>query len=161
MEPVQYTAERQAEAVTLYFDQGAAKALETIGCGRSTLYRWIGDELSRDTKKAEADAKDATLRQSALRQHLRERLITVAVRQLDRVLDPYPVATAFGGVVELPEPPAGEVQKLMVAVGIALDKYRLEMGEHTDRTQVVTLGVIESEIQRLEAELGKRAPENA
>jgi hypothetical protein len=45
----------------------------------------------------------------------------------------------------------------MVAAGIALDKYRLEMGEATGREETLTLSAVERGIALLEAQQSEDA----
>lgn len=49
-------------------------------------------------------------------------------------------------------------QALSIGVGTFEDKYRLEMGESTGRTETLTLGLVEQNIQRLEAQLAANDP---
>lgn len=88
-------------------------------------------------------------------------MVYTYLRLIDRCSEQVKVITKDGVEIDLPEPPADAVQKLATAAAILIDKLRLELGESTGRTESVTLGFVESEIQKLEAELGNVAPGNA
>ena len=138
-----YTAEQKAEAIRLYVEVGPDEAARTIGCGRMTIYRWLSD-TSVPSEKREAERLATIARHQAKREALREALLDAAL--------------AGAAAIDTHDPKG--FQALSIGVGTFLDKYRLEMGESTGRTETLTLGFMESEVERLEIELGKRAPAN-
>lgn len=144
-----YTEIERQMALDIYRDRGATAAAKEIGCSRQAIYDWIGDEASTDT----SDLKQKAERDAIYRGLLRTRLIRTALRLVDRCTEPFVVYDKDGHPHELDEPPGFEVQKMMTAVAIALDKYRLEMGESTERTEKVTIGTLESELEQLNKEL--------
>lgn len=150
MSTAAYTDVERQMALDIYRARGATAAAKEIGCARQTIYDWLGEELSDD----ESDLKTRAERHTVYRLLVRDRLIRLALRLTDRCTEPYVLYDKDGNPVELEEPPGYEVQKLMTAAGIAIDKYRLEMGESTGRTESITVGVLEAELARLEAGLG-------
>lgn len=138
-----YTDEQKAEAVRLYVEVGPDEAAKQIGCSRRAIYDWLG-LYSVQTKKPDERRAETEARHTAKREALREALLDAAL----------------SGASALDTADPKGFQALAVGVGIFLDKYRLERGESTGRTETLTLGLVESEVQRLEAELGKRAPAN-
>lgn len=132
-----YTEEQKAEAVRLYIELGPDEAAKQIGCSRRSVYDWLG-LYGVQTKKPEEFRAETEIRHTAKREALREALLDGALM----------AASALDT-----DDPKG-FQALTVGIGVLLDKYRLERGEHTDRTQHVTIGLIEREVERLEAELG-------
>jgi transposase-like protein len=139
-----YTDEQKAEAVRLYVEVGASAAAREIGCSRDTVYEWlalyptsVGDEKEKERREARVLAREA--KREAAR---------------DAMLDAwFAGAVTAAGIASDPKQ-ARAYQSLSIGAATFQDKFRLEMGEHTDRTQVVTLGLIEREVERLEAELG-------
>ena len=143
-----FTQEQKAEAVKLYLEVGPEEAAKAIGCSKRSIYGWLG-EFCIDVKdeKREQRRQETALRHEAKREALREALLDAALL----------------GVASLnPADPKG-YQALAIGTATFIDKYRLENGEATGKTETVTLtsGLLESEIQRLENELGKRAPADA
>lgn len=131
-----YTEAQKAEAVKLYVELGPDEAAKQIGCSRRSIYGWLGLH-GVQTKKPEEFRVETEIRHTAKREALREALLDGALM----------AASALDT-----DDPKG-FQALTVGIGVLLDKYRLERGEHTDRTQVVTVGLIEAEIQRLETQV--------
>lgn len=145
-----YTELERQMAIDIYRDRGATAAAKEIGCSRQAIYDWLGEEMSTD----DSDLKERAERHTVYRGLLRDRLIRTALRLVDRCTEPFVAYDKEGMPHELEEPPGFEVQKMMTAAGIALDKYRLEMGESTGRTESITIGALEAELTRLNAELG-------
>lgn len=140
-----YTDEQKAEAVRLYVELGPDEAARTIGCSRRAIYGWLGMH-GVQTKKPDEQRAETEARHAAKREALREALLDAALQ---------------GAAAVDTSDPKG-YQALAIGVGTFLDKYRLENGESTGRTESLTLtaDLLESEIQRLENELGKQAPAN-
>lgn len=140
-----YTAEQKAEAVRLYIEHGPDAAARQIGCSRRAVYHWLGLH-GVQTKRPEEVRAETEIRHTAKREALREALLDGALM----------------GASALDTADPKGFQALTVGIGVLIDKYRLERGEHTDRTQVVTIGWIEQQVQKLESELGViRTPSNA
>lgn len=155
---VSFTEAEKEMALDLYRTQGATAASKATGCSRQSIYQWLAESLSTDETDPSIKAQEAVARNVVMREYMRERLLYAAMRFVDRAVEPFSWVTNKGNTVELEEPPGFEVDKLMRAAQSAIMLLRLEMGESTGRTETVTLGFIESEVVRLEAELGKRAP---
>jgi hypothetical protein len=80
---------------------------------------------------------------------LREQLLEVAGELVAKVHE------MVGGVTDVWS--GRDARDLMVAAGIALDKYRLEMGEATGREETLTLSAVERGIALLEAQQSEDA----
>lgn len=147
-------------ALDMYRSQGASAAAKATGCSRQSIYQWLADSLSSDNSDPSIKASEAVARNVVMREYMRERLLYAAMRFVDRAVEPFSWVTPKGNTVELEEPPGFEVDKLMRAAQSAIMLLRLEMGEVTGRTETLTIGVIESEVQRLEARLAVNDPGN-
>lgn len=132
-----YTTEQKTEAVRLYIEVGPEEAAKQIGCSRRAVYDWLG-LYGVQTKKPDEQRAETELRHTAKREALREALLDGAL---------------MGAAALTTTDPKG-FQALTVGIGVLLDKYRLERGETTSRTEHVSIGLVESEIVKLEAELG-------
>jgi len=133
-----YTDEQKAEAVRLYVEVGASAAARKIGCSRDIIYDWlsryptlVGDEKAKERRQARV----------LMRETKRE-----AGR--DAILDAYLAgAVTAAGIASDPDQ-AKAYQLLSVGAGTFLDKYRLEMGESTSRTELHTDSQIDRELAR-------------
>lgn len=152
-----YTDIERQMALDIYHAQGATAASRQIGCSRQTIYDWLADELSTDNNMAKEKAE----RRVYMREVMRHRLLTTALRLVDRVHEPWTYIDKEGVSHEVSEPPGREARELMVAAGIAIDKFRLEIGEATGRTEQIPTATIEAEIERLESRLAVNDPADA
>jgi hypothetical protein len=153
MSTVRYTSEERAAAIELLREHGLAETWRMTGISKPTLSLWGKDAgLTFDTTKTAAATAQHEARQAELRSVLRVGLLEKAVDLLERMDSPH---VEFKGkdadMVEYPIAPAGAVQNYATSVGILIDKYRLEMGEVTGRTesQTVTGGMNDDERTRL------------
>lgn len=129
------------EAVRLYVEVGAAEAARQVGCSRDTIYEWlgqfptlVGDEKDKERREARVLAREA--KREAGR---------------DAILDAWLAgAVTAAGIANDPKQ-AKAYQSLSIGVGTFLDKYRLEMGEATGRTETWSMANLDAEAQRLEA----------
>jgi hypothetical protein len=101
-------------------------------------------------------------RHRAAREELRVLLIETPIKLIRRMDEPH---IDFKGkdaqMVEYPVAPAPAVQHYATSVGIMIDKYRLEMGEATGRSEVsITKGMQDHEREAL-AGVIRRALEEA
>ena len=130
-----YTKADKEKAVSLYLEHGAGHAAAELGCDRVTIYRWLGTHnattVAREKNRAETEA-----RHTARRQALREVLSDKAL-QLACALDPQ-------------DP---NLRNIATAMGITIDKLRLELGESTGRQEHVGLSAVDIELQRALDEL--------
>lgn len=152
-----YTDEQKAEAVRLYVEVGPDEAAKQIGCSRRQVYRWLGSHgvSPKKTDEQRAETLDLHIQK---RQELRDLLLDQALDMLHRMNEMHVEYRTRPGKEEeeivhvLPAPK--DCQSYAVAAAVLIDKMRLENGESTAKTEHVTLGLVESEIQKLEAELG-------
>lgn len=135
-----YTDEQKAEAVRLYLEVGAVEAAKTVGCTSRSIYLWLGDFTDLKDEKREQARQETAARHQAKREALREAILDAA----------------FAGALaaqNIGDPKA--YQALSIGVGTFLDKYRLEQGETTGRTEV--LGPLDLELTRIADELQRTA----
>lgn len=152
-----YTASQREHACALYLEVGAAEAARRMNVSSRSIRRWASEaglSAARD-EKLEDGAARLHAQHGRLREELRVRLLESALDMLDRLTEPHKDYKG-SDVVEVTwdMAPADACRAYMTAVGIAIDKYRLEMGEATER--ILTLDVISEEISRLESELDRR-----
>lgn len=137
-----YTAKERAEAVALVAEHGLAHTWHATGIPKPTLARWADDAgLERTgTEKTRAATEALRARHAAVREQVRLELLEKVSDLLDRMDAPH---VEFKGKdadrVTYPIAPASAVQNYATSVGILIDKYRLEMGEATDRTESTLL----------------------
>jgi len=130
-----YTDEQRTEAVA---EQGATIAAATIGCHRSMIYKWVRAAVSTDIVKTPAELAEEAAYQHRLRTSLRLRMLNHGHELMDRINEPHiDFKVTKEGVVQVEYPTArsGDVKNYVTSVAIMIDKYRLEMGESTDRTE--------------------------
>lgn len=158
------------QALNLYVTHGSIEASEQTGVPPRTIRHWANqaDLAKARTQNLEAAALVLTARHHSMRQELRLRLIEKAVDMLDRIDQPHEhIVTLTGATgegahverLELALPTAGDVKSYATAFGILLDKYRLELGESTGRTEHVGTDDIDRTYRQLVAEIGRRPAE--
>lgn len=126
-----YTAKQKTRALELLETESVWAAVNEIGCSHVTVYRWHADHVRTLTKTPEDEEAENAI-QSVMRTRLRRRLLETAMSHVDRSDS---------------AKTAREAKDYMTAAAIAVDKYRLEMGEHTERTS--HLGAIDLEMERV------------
>jgi transposase-like protein len=130
-----YTKADKEKAVALYLEHGAGHAAAELGCDRVTIYRWLGAHnatpVAREKNRAETEARH-TARREALREVLADKALALAC-----ALDPA-------------DP---NLRNIATAMGITIDKLRLELGESTGRQEHVGLSAVDIELQRALDEL--------
>jgi hypothetical protein len=135
--PVRTEADRQ-NAIALAQQKGLAAAARETGIPRPTISRWMAAAgLVTNTSPRTAAATAAAIhRRELLRARLDNKLLRMADRLLDRMNSPH---VEFRGSdarkVVYPRAPAAAVQNYAVSAGILIDKYRLESGEATSRSE--------------------------
>ena len=139
----QYSDTQKAEAVELYTEHGTAKAAEATGINRRSIIRWAKaagvvaqDRIEKTQQAREVLASENTER----REEIRSLLLDAQVRHLGQAIE------ADKG---------RDAQSWMIAAGIGVDKFRLEMGEATGRTETVDLAAAEATIDQEVARLAK------
>lgn len=155
-----YTADQKQEALDLYQQIGARATAEQLDIPPRTVRHWA--TLAGLAKAREQNLEDGARMLAAVHQAKREE---IRVRLMDLILDAMDRTDQkhidYRGKdvvqVEWETAPAEAFKAYAVAIGVLIDKYRLEMGEATGRTESLTLDVIESNIQRLEARMASGA----
>ena len=143
-----WPSERQEEALALYLAHGSIEASAQTGIPAGTIRRWACDRGVTAGRMEALKATAASRRNAAdvARAELRDQLLEVAGEMVSKVHE------MMGG-----EWSGRDARDLMVAAGIALDKYRLEMGEATGREETLTLSAVERGIALLEAQQSEDA----
>lgn len=175
--PNEWDEATKIEALTIWRTDGASQAARVTGVPSGTIRRWVHesglggprrDELAAQ-KQADAEARVAaeeehqrrlrewlTARQENIalkRAELQEMLWDRAVEILHRMDDAQFKAVTISGDVVFDKPSGMDLRNMAIAVGVLIDKGRLEGGEVTNRTETITLGDVESAIRSLEAEM--------
>lgn len=135
---MKYTDDFKAEVLAVYEVDGPAAAARLYGVPKGTLRDWVracGLHTEAGTKKA---TQAASIALEARRLRIREKLGERAEELLDRLKD---------------ERDPQAYRNLTWSFGVLFDKTRLEAGEATERTEAITMGAVEREIARLEAEM--------
>lgn len=166
-----YSDDEKATALNVYASQGLAEAWRLTGIPKPTIASWarrLGLPHTDAAAKTREATEAAAERAHRLRQDLRSKLLEKAVDLLDRMDAPH---VEFKGkdarAVTYPIAPAGAVQNYATSAAILIDKYRLEVGEATDRTETVSItdGLDDHERDALNdairGELARRADERA
>lgn len=145
-----YTDEQKAEAVRLYVEIGPDEAATRVGCDRRTIYRWLGRYATfvADEKK-EATRLETVARHQAKRDEVRELLLDQTLDALHRMKEPHiDYRGKDSDRVEWETAPAGAFKDYATAAAILIDKYRLEMGESTSRTESLDASRVDIELAR-------------
>lgn len=135
-----WSEEERSTALELLSEHGLAEAWRQTGIPKPTLARWARAEgIGTDhTPKTRAATLAAQARADQMRAELRLRLLEQSLDLLDRMDSEHVEfknsAKEIREVV-YPVAPAAAVQNYATSVGILLDKYRLEVGEATTRTE--------------------------
>lgn len=163
-----YTPEQRQAAIARAQQIGTGKAARELGVKRGTLAAWVNRAGLTAPSQSERTAA-ATAASLQHREALRVRVHTKLLRQIDRLLDrmdqPHVDFKGSGNRVTYPKAPAAAVQNYATSVGILIDKYRLEMGEATSRSESrdLTHDDHERELLRdaIKSELARRSAESA
>lgn len=145
--PRTYTAEEKTVALATYAEHGLARAHDEHEIPKATLRKWaLGAGMdtsaiagaSADQTRAASTARSA--RCEMLRLELRESFLVAAADMLDRLDEEH---IDFRGQqareVTFPKAPADACRNYVTAAAILIDKYRLEVGEATDRSETLAL----------------------
>jgi hypothetical protein len=153
-----YTDEQKAEALDLYVEVGPAEAGSLTGIPSGTIRSWAhrADLPRLRYQKTEEATQAAQVRAEQKRAELQELLLDQAVDLMHRMNAPH---KDFKGKDALEvwweKAPAAAVQNYATSVAILIDKYRLEMGETTGRTEV--LAPIDLELARIADEHARQS----
>lgn len=178
--------ETKAKALALYLEVGPSQAARATGVPSGTVRYWAslegltGDrqaavvterlqradlaEEERQAALAQAAAdkerriEAANLRSELKRAELRELLMDRAVEALHRMDDEHVDFKGKDAIkVTYPKPSAADMKNYAMTAAILLDKYRLELGEVTDRTESIgSESELDREIARLIDEVERR-----
>ena len=129
-----YTDAQKAEAVQLSVDVGTAEAARQTGASKRSIVGWV--KAAGVTTQAKIQKTEAA----------REVLAAVTAKRREE-LDGLLLDAGIHHVKQSMAADSGrEAQAYMIGAGIGIDKYRLEMGEATGRTETVDLPSAESTI---------------
>ncbi len=159
-----YTVEQKQETVELYVEHGTAETARRTGVNPRTITRWANAAgvMSQDSsKKTELARQHLAIRRDEKREQLRTLLLDKAIGLLER-FDTEHKDYRGKDVQEVywDQAPSGATKEYAIAVGILIDKFRLEMGEHTGRTEVDLISAesrIDAEIRRLSDDVAAKA----
>lgn len=135
----QWSDEEKAEALRLLADPEATfyevKAATSIPVG--TLHRWaVAAGLERSDDKRLAATERRTLRLQEKRSLIAEEFLDRVEDLMGRMDEPHVVGyTKKGEAIIHPMGASADCKNYITAAAIALDKFRLEMGEATSRTE--------------------------
>ena len=161
---MQYTDEQKQEAVNLYIDVGTAEAARQTGVTARTINNWAqqaGATVSQERDKTEAAREALAAKNANRREHIRHLILEKAEDLLGRMDEPhadFKVVDKRIEQVEWVKARSGDVKNYAVAFAVLIDKYRLEMGETTNRTEISVAdaeSVMDAEIRRLSEQLGE------
>ncbi len=129
-----YTDAQKAEAVNLYLVIGATAAAKQTGISRRSISTWAnqaGHTAQANIKKTEVAREVLASAVAEKREELRGLLLEAGIHHVTQS-----IAADTGR----------DAQAYMTGAGIGIDKYRLEMGEATGRTETVDLASAEASI---------------
>ena len=129
-----YTDAQKAEAVNLYVEVGATEAAKQTGISRRSINSWAkaaGFTAQANIEKTTAAREVLASAVAEKREVLRELLLDAGIHHVERS-----IAAESGR----------DAQAWMTGAGIGIDKYRLEMGEATGRTEVMDVASAEASI---------------
>lgn len=155
-----YTEEERTEAVELYRQHGPAEASRRLGIAKGTITRWAQARGVETVSVAnnEAAVEAARARAAGLREAIRLKLLEKAHDALCRMDEPH---KDFRGKdadeVWWDKAPSGDVKNYATSAAILLDKYRLEVGESTSRSEVHTVDEMDRRLAQLVAEMDRGA----
>ena len=138
-----YTDQQKADAIETYRTHGPGEAARQLGCAPITVTRWAQRAGVVTEAAQNMDAANTVLAaQNALkRAKLSANLLEKALKLLDVVDDDMLLQKS-------------NTSQVATALGILIDKLRLEEGSATERVETLEISLIDREIARLEAELG-------
>jgi hypothetical protein len=141
--------------VEVYRQTGLAAAARITGMGTSTVKLWARRRgVVTEMGQTESLAK-ATVAAEEVRTKVREKLMHAALDLLERMNMPHVDFKGNGAQeVTYPLPSASSCQSYVTAVGILIDKYRLEMGETTGRS-AVDITVTDEDRRKVEDDVAK------
>lgn len=153
-----YSDEDKAAALLLLADASKTfyEVRDATGIPVGTLHGWATEAgYQRSDDKTEAATIRRRLRLSAKREALAERFLDKADDMMERMDEPHIVMYQKDGeALVIPMGDSSDCKNYATAAAIMLDKFRLEMGESTDRTEHV--GVPSKRVEEKLDELAQR-----
>ena len=154
---MKYTDIQKQEAVDLYLKHGASEASNRLDIPRRTISSWVTKQGLAQAKgeQTEAAREALALKNAERRERIRTSILVKVEDILGRMDMPHHDYRAAGKElhrVDWDTARSGDVKNYAVSMAILLDKYRLEMGEHTARTEVSVadaVHVIDDEVARM------------
>lgn len=151
-----FTKAQKAKALQIYHESGSAVAAEETGCSRQSIYNWLRDSI--DTEKTPEEQAKEALYQQTLRLGIRRRILEKVDNLLDRFDQPHYDYRGKDVVrVQWDSATSGDVRAYATAIGILIDKYRLEAGEATSHTYHEGSDDIDRRVSQLVAEMESRS----
>lgn len=148
----------------LYPEHGTAETVRQTGVPPRTVRRWVNEANLAAARSLALEEGGLLLAQThqVMREEVKVLLLEKVVDLLERMDQEHVEYKAAGAEMHRlvhPVATSGDVKNYATSIQALIDKYRLEMGESTGRTESLTIGLIESEIQRLEPLLADNDPD--
>ena len=148
-----YSDQERNHALALYVDHGPTEASRQTGIPKGTIAGWAKAVGARTVRNAKTEAATlaAQIDAARLREQLRLKMLVKAHDALARMDEPH---KDFRGKDEVwwDKAPSGAMKDYATTMAILLDKYRLEVGEATTRSEVHERSDLDREIAELLAE---------
>jgi dTDP-4-amino-4,6-dideoxygalactose transaminase len=147
-----YDDEAKAHALALYQEVGLSEAWRQTGIPKPTIASWArraGLPHTDAAAKTQAATLAASARADQLRAELRLKLLEKATDLLDRMdAEHVEFKNSAKEIREVVYPiaPAAAVQNYATSAAILIDKYRLEVGEATTRSESRALTLSDDEL---------------
>lgn len=156
------------QAIDLYVTDGASEAARQTGVPVRTVRRWASEAglAAARNENLTNGAEQLALLHQHRREEIRSRLLDIGLDLLDRIEAPHEKIVTLSGMpgvgamverVPLELPDASDVKSYAVAFGVILDKYRLEMGEHTTHARTEGTDDVDRRIRQLVDEHERRS----
>ena len=135
-----YTDQQRQQALDLYLQHGTAETARRLNIPKRTVRHWANQAqlAAARGENLEAAHRQLALQHEEMRQELRSRLLEQAIDALDHMNAPH-VDYRGKDVTKIvfAEAPADAWKAYAVTAEILIDKYRLEVGEATERVDNV------------------------
>lgn len=156
--------EQKWDVIRLAQKRGTSYAADMTGLdGKKIrkLAREMGTSVTAKSAPMKPEVKEAIKeKQDDRRVVLKQKLLDRAHDLADRMGATYSIVTRDGEIIEINRPPARETKDFAIALGIVVDKMRLEMGEATSKTETVQRDQVDDELQKLAMELAQKAAQD-
>jgi transposase-like protein len=139
-----YTDDFKAEILAVYVEDGPAATAKLYKVPRRTIQNWAKAAALGTSASSKKTTEAALISQAARRAIVRDLLIRRVQEMLERMDSPMRTWVGSGATpveVEIERPSASACKDLATTAGILLDKFRLEAGEATERSEVTVTKV--------------------